>query len=149
MASSTPHTVWLRGDADTNHTERAMATGAAIKPGMLVTVNSAGALIKHATGGGKASPMFAREASYMGGSIDRAFLDGEQVPYYTAKPGDWVYAWLAAGHDVAIGELLESDGAGAFRAIGTSGEAVVRALEAVDNNPGSGGAAVRIKVEVL
>lgn len=160
MASSVPHTVTLRGDPIAS--EALAKASEAIKPGMLVQVHTDGTLKKHATAKAAAVRAFAREMDIAGATIDDAYDDGDTVLYSVYRPGDWVYAWLKAGNDVAKGALLESGGDGSLQALtaqsqsGTTpfavtegGKALCRALEAVDNDPGTGGAAVRIKVEVL
>lgn len=162
MAASTPHTITLRGDPIASEA-RAKASEA-IKPGHLVQLHTDGTLKKHATAKAKTQAAFAREMDIAGGSIDDAYEDSDTVLYSIYRPGDWVYAWLKAGtgNDVAIGALLESAGDGTLQALtaqsqsGTTpfavtegGKPVARALEAVDNDPGTGGAAVRIKVEIV
>jgi len=147
MAASTPNTVLLKGDPLA--VEGVAAVSQAIKPGMLLERHTDGTFRKHSVGGGNAVPMFAREFEIAGGGIDAVYDDGDRVLGYIGRKGDEFYAFLAAGQDVTLGEYLESNGAGALRAIDTTGAAIVRALEAKDNDPGSGGAAVRIKVEVV
>lgn len=147
-----PKTILLRGDP--LGSEAPAATGAGITPGMLLERTTAGEVQPHSTPGGLASPMFAREADYVGDSIDAVAADGETVPIWDCRKGDQVYGFLAAGENVSLGAYLESDGAGAFQAhtAGTPGttfpgNAIVKAAEAVDN--GAGGSAVRIRLEVL
>lgn len=160
MAKTAPSTITLRGDPIASEA-RAKASEA-IKPGMLVQLHTDGTLKKHATAKAATAAAFAREMDIAGGSIDDAYEDSDTVLYSTYRPGDWVYSWLKAGNDVAAGALLESAGDGTLQALtalsqaGTSpfavtvgGVALCRALEAVDNDPGTGGAAVRIRVEVL
>lgn len=158
MAASTPNTITLRGDPIASEA-RAKASEA-IKPGMLVQLHTDGTLKKHATAGAKTNASFAREPDIFGGNIDDAYEDGDTVLYSVYRPGDWVYAWLEDEGNVAVGALLQSDGAGALEAVtafaqsGTTpfavtneGNPVAKALEAVNNTGGSG--PVRIKVEVL
>lgn len=147
MADTTPKTVLLKGDPLS--LEGAAAAGSAIKPGMLVEQISAGTYRAHASAGGNAAKIFAREADYVGGSIDDVYDVGENVVMWHCKPGDQIYAWLKAGQDVAIGTFLESAGDGSLRDVGTAGVIVAKVVAAVDNDPGSAGAAVRIKVEVV
>lgn len=156
MAASAPHTIKLRA-VEPIRSEGAMKASEAIKPGMLVERHTDGTIKKHATAAAPASPAFAAEADIWGRTIDDAYLNGETVLYDTYRSGDWVYAFLSngTGQDVGIGALLESAGNGLLRAttFGTGSAAaaaakpIARALEAIDNDPGS--AAVRIKVEIL
>lgn len=158
MASSdTPKVTLLRGDPIYGEG----TAGGAITPGMLVavsggarTVSSAATVV--AASAGAVAPVFAREEEYTGGDIDTAYASGDNVPFMHLRRGDWVYAWLAAGEDVAAGASLSAGAAGALVAAdaGTPGSAfptpiIAKALEAVDNDPGTGGAAVRIKVEIV
>lgn len=148
MASSdAPKTILLRGDPLS--IEGAAAAGSAIKPGMLVEQITAGTYRAHASAAGNAAPIFAREADYTGGGIDDVYDVGENVVMWYCKPGDMIYALLKAGQNVAIGTFLESAGDGSLRDVATAGVVVAKAAEAVNNNPGSGGLPVRIKVEVL
>lgn len=148
MTSRTdPKTILLAGDPITREGN---ANGATIKPGMLISGTPDGDVVPHAVSGERTAVTIAKEADYAGDDIDTAFADNERVPYFNMRQGDQFYGWLSAGNDVAADELLQSDGAGAFEKLDTApGVALVRTLEAVDNDPGSGGAAVRIKLEVL
>lgn len=148
---STPKTVLLSGDP--LFYEAKAKAGEAIKPGHLVEVVG-GELRKHANASKGGSTAFAREAAYVGDTIDTAYADGENVPYMVARKGDRVYAFLEAGATVAQGDLLESNGLGEFQphtpgVAGTQlpGVELVKAAEAVNNS--AGGSAVRIRVEVL
>jgi hypothetical protein len=158
MASATPHTITLKGDPQ----GREALAGGAIVPGMLLAKTTTGTVVAHNVAKGQASAMFAREGDIFGMGIDEAYATGETVLYSEYRKGDMVYAFLEAGADVAIGALLESNGAGALQprtpfsqgaadpfTVVTEGHAIARAMEAVDNDPGTGGAAVRIRVEVL
>jgi hypothetical protein len=117
---------------------------------MLIALTSSLTVIPHGTAAGTGantpSPWFAREESYLGGSIDTNYASGDRVAYWDCKPGDQVYALLEASANVAAGVLLESNGAGALQAL-SSGAPVARTLEAVNNS--GGGTPVRIRVEVL
>lgn len=146
-SSTTPKTVLLRGSP--TQSEGAAKAGENIVPGMLVDTHTDGTIKKHAVSGAICAKRFAREADYVGNGIDTIYSDGECVVIWDCKPGDWVYAWIAAGEDVGIGALLQSNGNGSLGDIATNGRAIARALEAVDNAPGNGGLSVRIKVEVI
>lgn len=157
MSSTTPKTILLRGD-NAVHGEANAAADSDIVPGMLLATNADGEVLPHDVAGGAAQRRFAREASYVGGSIDDTFEDGDTVPFWDMNNGDWVYAWLADGAAaVAPGDLLQSAGDGTLEPLGEgdagaeppvyAGIAVAKAHEAVDN---SGGATpARIRVEVL
>lgn len=145
MTSSTvPKCILLAGDPICY--ELAAAAASALKPGMLARRNSAGTLEAHATAAGVALPIFVRELSLAGLSIDDVYEPGDVVPFYACKKGDHVYAFLKDEGNVAIGAQLESDGAGALQAVSGSHPCAI-ALEAVNNTGGSG--PVRIRVEVI
>lgn len=171
MAKTAPSTITLKGDPQGRE---GLCTDAAITPGMLLAVSAQPAGVSgmadsrilgvrpHNVESGAASAAFAREPDIFGGTIDTEYAVGDTVLYSEYRKGDMVYALLAAGNDVAVGALLESAGDGTLQAVtagaqdGTTpfavtfpGNAIARAMQAVDNDPGTGGAAVRIKVEVL
>jgi hypothetical protein len=123
-----------------------------ITPGYLCERTLTNEVKPHATAAGKAAPMFAIQNSiYEGRNINTVYeTDGETVFLAYCRPGDEVYAWLAAGSGndtTGAGTLLASNGDGTLKVSSTN--PVARALEDIDNDPGTGGAAVRIKVEVL
>ncbi|MDH5508096.1 MAG: hypothetical protein OEZ02_12815 [Anaerolineae bacterium] len=150
-------TIILKGDP--LQKERQAVT-AAITPGMLIELASASEVRPHANAGQNASPVFALENAMIGDDIDHSYLVGENVVYAFFRAGDEVNALLADTQNVAAGDLLESDGAGALQkhtppAVNEGGVAnyslyyrapVCRALEALNNISGS---PARIKVEVL
>lgn len=121
----------------------------AIKPGMLCERTATNTVKPHATATGAASAFFAVEMGIDGRGIDDEYdTDGEAVLLAFCQPGNEVYALLAAGEDTAgAGALLASNGDGSLKVSSTN--PVARSLEDVDNNPGTGGAAVRVRVEVL
>jgi len=131
--------------------------GGVITSGMLVAVNSVGAVIAHAVAGGVCSKMFALEDELQGRTIKDNFVSGEPVQCWVTVPGEEVNALLADGEDVAIGEVLVSDGAGKLKVATPNASAVIIeqypiaiALEAV-NMTGSAGVdpSGRIKVRIL
>jgi hypothetical protein len=150
-SSDTPKCVVVKGNPPQ---WEANAANGNIKPGMLVELTSAGT-VRPATSTGfgvqtdRAPAFFAIEQGYVGGTIDDAYATSDIVNIATCAPGTWLYAFLSAGEDVGIGALLQSDGAGALELVDSDGFHVAIAREAVDNNPGSGDAPVRILVEVV
>lgn len=135
-----------------------------IAPGMLIERTSTNTVRPHSTAGGNASPIFALEMPFIGingafgegRNFDSAYeTSGETVRFVVAQRGSEINALLAAGsgQDVAIGDLLQSNGDGYLGKYSATTpppmRPVARALEHIDNDPGTGGAAVRILVEVL
>lgn len=85
---------------------------AAIIPGELIELNSNGNVQVHSTAGGNLLQMFAVEDELQGNGIDDAYADGDKVQCWVTLRGEEVYAILADGEDVAIGDFLESNGTG-------------------------------------
>lgn len=152
--------ILLKGDPI--YKEYNLATSQDVTPGMLLEVTSAGTVQPHSVAGGNTTPLFAREAfgTPLRDIDDEYDQDGERVYAMVCRPGDEVNAFLAIGENVAIGALLQSDGAGALEAYELPEDVedasgpdvfvrapVARAVEAKNNSAGS--APARIKVEVL
>lgn len=146
-SDSAPKTILLRGNPQSS--EGPAKVGSNLLPGMLIDTHTDGTIKPHATFGGYAAKRFARENDVVGKGIDDVYADTANVLMWDCKSGDWIYALLAAGETVAIGALLQSNGNGYLGDVPSVGKPVARALEAVNNSPGSGGLPVRIKVEVL
>lgn len=119
---------------------------AAITPGQLIELTSAGKVQKHSNAGQNAIPMFALEDALQGKGITDNYAADDQVQVWVAGRGDIVYALLKDGENVAIGDWLESAGDGDLQkhVTGSAGvveypEAIVgQALEAVDLSGSSG-----------
>jgi hypothetical protein len=98
-----------------NHSDvfKEFTAAAAIIPGMLVEQTPAAATLrKHATSGGNARPMFALEDALQGKGITNAYAAGDRVTAWIPASGDIVYALIADEQNIAIGDPLESNGAG-------------------------------------
>jgi len=133
------------------------ATAVAITPGMLLELTSAELVQAHSSEGGPVLPMFALEDELQGKGITDDYAVSAKIQVWTAVRGEEVYALLADGEDVAVGDFLISDGTGKLKAATADSSAVVVeefpiaiALEAVDMS-GSSGAdpSGRIKVVIL
>jgi hypothetical protein len=120
--------------------------GGAITPGMLIEEGSAGTVIAHNSAGENALPMFAVEDELQGNGINDAYASGDPVSVWIPGRGDQVYAILADGENVAVGDLLESNGDGYLKKHVAGSAGVVEyplavvgyALEAVDLSGSSG-----------
>lgn len=151
MASSTPHTITLKGDPMRFEN----LSSAAVTPGHLLELDTANKVKPHATAAGAAAPMFAVEDPYNGVSgtsaIDVPYDSGETVRWVMARPGDEIYGFLEANGSVNIGGRLQSGTGGNLEAY-TSGTAVVHdnriLAEALEAKAGSTVAA-RIKFRVI
>jgi hypothetical protein len=156
MTTPTPKKVVLKGDGI--YKEAALEAldiygDGGITPGMLIERTATGTVQPHSTSTGLAAPkMWAVEdALFEGRDINTDYdEDGEVVRYFIAYPGAEIYALLRAGtggDTIDKNHLLASNGDGTLIVSATN--PVARTLEDVDNDPGTGGAAVRVKVEVL
>ena len=143
-SSNTPKVIFLKGEM---MGKEGLAGAAGILPGMLVERAAGGVVVPHASAGGPAVPAFARPNEVIGNGIDVEYNNEDTVLYGVTKSGGEVYAVVAAAAPaIADGAYLESAGDGTLAAI-TTGVAIAKALEAVDNSGGAESA--RIKVEVL
>lgn len=150
--SHTSHTIRLKSYLDVYNEIDAANDG--LFPGRMVELNSSGNVQEHSSAGGAAMPMFALEDELQGKDVDETYASGDPVQVWIPTRGDEVWAVLADGENVSIGDFLQSDGAGNLQA-GTS-NAVAVALEAIDLSASSGaesssvlGYNRRIKVRVL
>ena len=131
--------------------------GGTILPGMLLLYSAADTVIAHDDDApANCVPMFALEDALQGKDIDDTYVSGDQVQCWVAGRGDEVYAILEDGAHVAVGEYLESNGAGYLQKF-TSGKTVGYALEHLDLSGSSGeeesvgplGFNKRIKVKIV
>lgn len=109
------NTITLKG---TGIRSEALAV-AAITPGHLVELTSADKIQKHSGAGLAAERAFAVEDDLQGNDIDDDYSAGAIAQYNIYRPGDEVYALLANGESVAIGDKLESNGDGTLRKVDT------------------------------
>ncbi len=137
-----------------------------ITPGMLLSLNSDNEVQKHASAGMDVNgKMFALEDELQGHGLDDNYAAGDVVQVWCTVPGENVYAILADGENVAIGDALESNGAGYLRKHTADSAGIVEypnaivaiALEAKDLSGSSGeetsegtlGYNKRIKVKIV
>jgi hypothetical protein len=144
MAASVPHTILLKGEWEMLQNEG--VAGGTIRPGDLVSVTTAGAIVVNPTAG-DAFPRkaFALEDDAQGKGIADSYAAADRVRYAECQPGNEIYAWLATTQTIVIGTPLESAGNGALRLRATTGAGVATALEAVTTT----GSQARIKVKVM
>lgn len=88
---------------------------AAITPGHLIQLVSAGTVQKHATASGNAFPMFALEDSLQGKGIDEDYAAADRVQCWIPGRGDMVNAILKDGQSVVAGDFVESAGDGTLQ----------------------------------
>ena len=97
------------------HIVEEYTAAAAITPGMLVELSSAGTVQKHSGAGTTALVMFATEDALQGKAIDESYAAGDKVQVWIPQRGDVVYALLADEESVVIGDFVESNGYGYLR----------------------------------
>lgn len=92
---------------------------AALYPGQLLELTSAGTVQKHSGAGKTAVAMFAIEDALQGKGlgINGAYAAGDRVKCMIAQPGDILYVRLADEEKVSIGDFVESNGAGNLRKV--------------------------------
>ena len=142
---TTPRVVTLKGCPILN--EDGAATEV-IKPGHLV--KGVTSIAKQTATTGVVPARYAQERDELGRGIDTTY--GVESPNYavgdTVKVGAYHAgcehaAWIASGQNIAADDRLESAGDGTL-AILSSGVAIARALEAVNNSAGPGDALIRV-----
>ena len=127
---------------------------ATITPGMLVAVDSSDEVAAHGTEGYYAERMFAVEDALQGLPIGTNYTDGDRVSINVVPPGAVVNAFICAGEDVAIGDLLISNADGTLIELSsaTSGVTIYQvigvAIEANDLTA-SGAVNTRSAVRIL
>ncbi len=159
------NTIKLKKYVDINVEYKASA---ALSPGHLIELHTDGKVRKHAASAGPVLPMFALEDELRGRTIDEAFATDDPVQCWVVVRGEEVYAVLAHGEIITIGNFLMSAGDGTLKkysneesSLGTSVDKHVIvgvALEAKDlgssaasgygtgDTPGEGS---RIKVRII
>jgi len=84
----------------------------ALTPGYLVELTSTGTVQNHSTQYGNAVKMFVLEDAILGNGLDTDLTIAEQARVWMPTSGDEVYAMLAIGQTIAIGDFLASNGDG-------------------------------------
>jgi hypothetical protein len=88
-------------------------SAAVVTPGELLELTTAGFVQDHSTAGGNVlGPMFAIEDALQGKAIWDNYASGALVRVWIPTRGDEVYAILADGQHIEIGEALESNASG-------------------------------------
>jgi hypothetical protein len=139
-----PRTIVLQGELSHVHEER-VAGAAGIVPGDCLEYTADNEAVIQATDGADAPVLVAKEDDLQGKTIDDAYADEDIVFVHRAQKGDKLYLRLAASQTITIGSLLQFNGAGKVKALGT-GKAKFQAAEAVTTGVGE---TARIKVYVI
>lgn len=86
--------------------------GGTIAPGHLIEQDSTGDVIVHATEGGVAGRVFAEIDALQGNTLDDDYSEDDLVALNVEQKGSECQAFLKAGEDVDIGDILISAGDG-------------------------------------
>lgn len=132
--------------------EEYKANSALIYPGFLLSVDSNGEVIPHATEGGVAEALFAMEDALQGKTVTTIYSDDSIVTCILPNKGSEIVAVIEAGQAIGIGDKLMSRGNGKlveYRDLDSGSPAndehiVAIAVEAVPVNVADVRAAVRI-----
>ena len=138
--------------------KEALADGA-ITPGHLLERTSAGKFKVHSSAGQPCARLFAVEDGEQGNGIATAYTSGNQVQARACASGEEVYAILADGENVSIGDFLESNGNGELKKYVASSAGVVEypnsivgmALAAINASDSAATAVAdrRIRIEIV
>lgn len=152
MASSTPHTIALRG-AMVRLEETAGEAG--IKPGHLLEISSGEVIKNTALDAPARPPKIALEsptaADGSTAAIDTAYADGDTVYYAVGQPGEIYYMWLENGANAVAGvSHLGSSGTGALTVITIDGTTLAETVIGVpaESLNNTSGADARIRVMI-
>ena len=87
-----------------------------ITPGHLLVRDASGTVVVHATAGGRAEPIFAREDDLQGNDLTVDYASGDRIQMLVFPPGGEVNALVAASAPaITVGDFLESAGDGTLR----------------------------------
>jgi hypothetical protein len=112
MVKSAPSTIVLKGRG----IRKEAVAAAAVTPGHLIMLNSAGKYAVHNVAGGRTTPLFAVENELEGKEISDAYAADDQLFAEAVPSGAEIYALVAAAAAaIAVGDLLESAGDGTLR----------------------------------
>jgi hypothetical protein len=121
MTIAAAQTIRLAGP-DGVQEEFLVASGATLKPGMLVRRTSATECNVHATSGGDGATLILHEDALQGLGVDDSAAAATRVYAEYVIPGAKRYARLKANENVSVGDLLISGGDGTL--IKTTGSPV-------------------------
>lgn len=145
-------TVIIRGDV----VRREYKGNGAITPGQILEFDSSGDVLRHNSAGGNVTPLVALENDLQGDDLNDNYADNVQVQCAWLPTGTEFNGLLKEGQSAAIGDFLESDGAGDLQvhAADTATAQVLPntiiavALEAVDLSDSSGADPVTRRIRV-
>ncbi len=144
--TETPKVIVLIGEESANHEEYPAA--AALTPGHLIEVTSAGAVQKNSAVSVSCRKLFAKEDGKLGRTIATAYATGEQVMCHSAQPGHLVYGWVpASATALVVGDKVKSNGDGTLVKItGATDFVIATCHEAIDNSAGGSPARAKFRI---
>jgi hypothetical protein len=142
--TSTRRVIALLGGPPVTNEETAAVE--AITPGHLVML-SGGGVIKNTDDAANVARAFALERDEFGSDIDVPYAISDVVKVGVFCAGQRVYAFVASGENVAVGDYLTTDNAGRLTKTSVSAHIrIARAVEAINNSAGPGDARVRAEI---
>lgn len=123
--------------------------GGVITPGDLLERTSTGTVVRHAVAAGNALRLFAIENELQGNGIDVDYAANDTLQMMHFPPGGVVNAISSAA--IAVGDFVESDGAGRVRVLAASAATsqAQRASVIGVALTAAAGAGERVQVEIL
>ncbi len=90
----------------------------------------------------------AKEDALQGKTIDDNYVDGDIVFWYVPLPGDHIHVLVKSGEDIAVGDLLITEGGGSGLFIEAAAQ-TKHQLQALESTGGALGANDHVVCEVL
>jgi hypothetical protein len=149
ITKKVPNTIHLAGPM-TKVDEQ--VAGVAITPGYLVEMYDDSDVLKwrpNASATEQATMAVALERVELNDTIDTAYAVGDAVKVGFLAPGSVFYGLIPSGQDIAVGELLQSNGDGLLKtATATTATANVARFQSLDDT-GAVTANTRLRVQVI
>lgn len=143
LTTRDPDTIYLGGDITRINDIPAVE---AITPGYLLEYHNDSSVLKWGvmdSADAGTLKVFALDRPYLNKGVDDAYVAGEPVDAAAFHPGSTVWAVIPSGVTANYGSLLQSNGDGKLKALG-SGTLIGACLD----NPGAVTADTRVRVEV-
>lgn len=100
--------------------QREGKAGGAITPGMLLNIRNVAAVVAHNEAGQECQCAVAVENDLVGKGIGDNYANGEQIRWLVLGDGERFYGLIAASQNIAVGDLLTSNGDGMLKEAGAT-----------------------------
>ena len=110
---------------------REAVAAVAIRPGMIIKLDNTNKAIPDNVAGQEAQPAVAIENDLTGRGIDDNYAIGERVRYRVLPDGAKFFGIIAASQNIAIGDVLSSNGDGTLKEAAVTDQVVGYARSAV------------------